>query len=58
MSIVIIMGSGMDSGGVSLDIRGTDDVTVPTSWIIDEFNESNCPGLSGKPKIFIFLSCR
>ncbi|XP_053380576.1 caspase-like [Mercenaria mercenaria] len=35
-----------------------DDELIFTSTIIETFNDKNCPGLKGKPKIFIIQACR
>ncbi|CAG0897560.1 unnamed protein product [Cyprideis torosa] len=31
---------------------------IPTSWILQQFSDKNCPSLAGKPKVFIFQDCR
>lgn len=58
ISVVILMGHGTGSTSGSSEIAGIDNRNVEISWIIDEFNKTNCPALSGKPKIFIFQCCR
>lgn len=31
---------------------------LPVSWILEQFNNINCPEFQNKPKIFIFQICR
>lgn len=33
---------------------GVDGVSVPTRLVLEWFNDDNCPGLQGKPRLFFF----
>ncbi|XP_059174909.1 caspase-3-like isoform X2 [Physella acuta] len=37
---------------------GVDGVSVPTRLVLEWFNDDNCPGLQGKPRLFFFQACR
>ncbi|CAL1543593.1 unnamed protein product [Lymnaea stagnalis] len=37
---------------------GVDGEAVPTKLVIESFNDDNCPGLAGKPRLFFFQACR
>jgi hypothetical protein len=53
MCIVAILSHG-DNGLVF----ARDGRSVPTEWILRQFNNSTAPQLKGKPKFFIFQACR
>ncbi len=53
MCVVAILSHG-DNGLVF----ATEGRTVPTEWILRQFNNQACPMLKGKPKFFIFQACR
>lgn len=37
---------------------GVDGEAVPTKLVVESFNDTNCPGLEGKPRLFFFQACR
>lgn len=51
--VVILMSHG-DRG----TIYGVDDEELPLDDIYEKFNNSNCPSLQGKPKLFFVQTCR
>ena len=53
MTAMVVMSHG-DEG----EISSTDGEVLMIEWILEQFKNSNCPSLRGKPKIFIFNSCR
>ena len=53
MCVVIVLSHG-DSGLV----HSTDGRQIPIDWLLGKFNNDGCPALKGKPKLFIFQSCR
>ncbi|XP_011300505.1 caspase-2 [Fopius arisanus] len=62
---VIVCGHGDQSAKGESVIKGTDDTEndnpehhISQADIINYFSVENCPGLSRKPKIFIFQCCR
>lgn len=59
INIVVIMshGTGHERHD-STEVVGIDDNLLPTTWILEQFANDNCPQLSNKPKIFIFQCCR
>lgn len=59
INIVVIMshGTGKERHD-STEVVGIDDKLLPTTWILEQFTNDNCPHLSNKPKIFIFQCCR
>lgn len=59
INIVVVMshGTGKERHD-STEIVGTDDELLPTTWILEQFSNENCPFLGSKPKIFIFQCCR
>ncbi|XP_060065243.1 caspase-3-like [Ylistrum balloti] len=46
------------SHGSSRGINGTDGSVICVDDIVKNFNKINCPKLTGKPKVFLFQSCR
>lgn len=59
INIVVIMshGTGAERHD-STEVVGIDHQLLPTTWILQEFDNENCPYLCNKPKIFIFQCCR
>ncbi|KAF5303793.1 hypothetical protein FQR65_LT08128 [Abscondita terminalis] len=55
--IVMSHGTGTTKGD-NTQILSSDDLLVDTSWIIQQFDTSECSHLKEKPKIFIFQCCR
>lgn len=53
MTAVVVMSHGREG-----EIIATDENMLKIRWILEQFNNSNCPRLRGKPKLFIFQSCR
>ena len=51
--IVVIMSHGTLKG-----IKCADDAVLEYKSILESFNNIKCPMLKGKPKFFIFQSCR
>jgi len=39
-------------------VMGTDNQPVPVDDILKYFNGTNCPGMAGCPKVFMFQCCR
>lgn len=59
VGVVVIMSHGHgEVRSDSTQISGTDGEMLETTWIISQFHTATCPGLAGKPKIFIFQCCR
>lgn len=60
ISVVIIMSHGSNKGirGGYTEITGVDGEGLSTEDIVDQFTIEKCPGMKGKPKIFIFQCCR
>lgn len=58
-NIVVVMshGTGKERHD-STEVVGVDDQLLPTTWILEQFSNENCPDLCHKPKIFIFQCCR
>ena len=52
-SIVAIFSHGQHGTVSTADGR-----KIETEWILQQFNNANCPALRGKPKIFLFQACR
>ena len=44
--------------GATCGILGTDNVEVPLKEIASYFSASQCPALTGKPKVVIFQTCK
>lgn len=59
INIVVVMshGTGKERHD-STEVVGVDDELLPTTWILEQFTNENCPYLSENPKIFIFQCCR
>ncbi|XP_059481361.1 caspase Dronc-like [Neocloeon triangulifer] len=36
----------------------SDGKTIPYTWVVDQFDAKNSPGLVNKPKVFFFQACR
>jgi hypothetical protein len=53
MCIVVIM-----SHGNKESIYACDGKDLSRDWIVKEFIKSNCPNLSGKPKLFVLQACK
>ena len=53
MSVVCIMAHGKLG-----QVTGADGGEVKIEWVLEQFNNENCPSLIGKPKFFIFVACR
>ena len=53
MAAVVVMSHGKEGTIYSSDGRW-----LETDWILKQFNNCWCPSLRGKPKLFIFQSCR
>lgn len=51
-------GSNLGIPGGYTEITGIDGEGISTEDIVDEFTVEKCPGMKGKPKIFIFQCCR
>ncbi|OWF38497.1 caspase-3-like [Mizuhopecten yessoensis] len=51
--VFVVLSHGCTSG-----IYGTDGNVVHVDNIVKNFNNENCPKLTGKPKIFLFQACR
>jgi hypothetical protein len=50
--------NAMKGGQVDHALVCADDQLIFTSTILDMFNDTNCPTLKGKPKIFYIQACR
>lgn len=50
---IILYGNGLNDSIVS-----SDGLTVYHQELLRAFNDTNCPYLAGRPKIFVFKSCR
>ncbi|KAH9513084.1 Caspase-3 [Bulinus truncatus] len=37
---------------------GVDGKSVPTKYVVEMFNDDQCPGLKDKPRLFFFQACR
>ena len=47
------------SGSVAVEcIYSSDGVPVETAKILETFTDTNCPYMSGKPKLVVFQACR
>lgn len=46
------------SHGTDKGVRGIDGELLDPADVADKMNGTSCPGLSGKPKMFFFQSCR
>lgn len=46
------------SHGRAREILTYDKKLMPTMKIVAKFSESNCPSLAGKPKVFLFQTCK
>ncbi|GLH07615.1 Caspase Dronc [Gryllus bimaculatus] len=57
--VVAILSHGFsgDEPG-STDFAATDGLKLSSSWVLECFNNYNCPNLMRRPKIFIFQTCR
>lgn len=53
MCIVVVM-----SHGNKENVFACDGEKLARDWIVKEFIKSNCPHLSGKPKLFVFQACK
>ena len=53
MCIVVIMSHGNKDS-----VYASDGEELSRNWIVKEFIKSNCPQLSGKPKLFVFQACK
>jgi hypothetical protein len=53
MCVVAIMSHGKEKAIISKDNQ-----ELKVNWILEQFNNTNCPLLKGKPKFFIFQACR
>ena len=53
MTVVVILSDG-DEG----KILARDGQILSTEWVLNQFTNHSCPQLRGKPKFFIFSSCR
>ena len=53
MTAVVVMSHGRDGAICTSEGR-----ELETEWILKQFNNEGCPRLRGKPKLFIFQSCR
>ena len=53
MAAVVVMSHGKEGAVCCSDGR-----LLETEWIMKQFNNSGCPSLRGKPKFFMFQSCR
>ena len=53
MCVVAIMSHGQEKAIISKDNK-----ELEINWILEQFNNRNCENLRGKPKFFIFQSCR
>jgi hypothetical protein len=53
MCVVAIMSHGKEKAIISHDNK-----ELKVNWILEQFNNTNCPLLKGKPKFFIFQACR
>ncbi|KAK4875469.1 hypothetical protein RN001_011891 [Aquatica leii] len=59
MVFVIVMGHGeTEKCSDVAEVIGTDNETVSTRWIEEQFNNINCKALQNKPKIFMYQMCR
>jgi caspase-like apoptosis-related cysteine protease len=54
---VVIMSHGTSVNGKDY-LSSCDDLMIDTDDILAEFNNANSPVLQGKPKVFLFQSCR
>lgn len=56
---VIVSSHGYENTRMNdTDIRCSDGKLISCRQIIEFFNNNNCPRLNGKPKVFIFQTCR
>ncbi|XP_023322075.1 caspase-1 [Eurytemora carolleeae] len=53
MAIICILSHGQNDV-----IAGSDGREMKTDWLVEQFSNTNCPGLRGKPKFFILQACR
>ena len=53
MAAVVVMSHGKEGA-----VCCSDGQLLETEWIMKQFNNSGCPSLRGKPKFFMFQSCR
>jgi len=56
--VVCILSHGNRMSNGEEIVFGVDGASVETEPLIKEFNNYNCKGLAGKPKIFVIFSCR
>ncbi|GLV44507.1 Death regulator Nedd2-like caspase [Carabus blaptoides fortunei] len=57
--VIAIMSHGEEGDTKeSSQVVASDGKHLPVSWILDQFNNFNCPEFQNKPKIFIFQICR
>ncbi|CAH1102705.1 unnamed protein product [Psylliodes chrysocephalus] len=65
ISVVMIMSHGTNKDNNNIPVSGSftqivtyDGKFLDTEEVVAEFSAENCPGMKGKPKIFIFQCCR
>ncbi|KAF5273982.1 hypothetical protein FQA39_LY01098 [Lamprigera yunnana] len=59
MAFIIIMGHGKTNKCIDIsEVIGTDNESVSSKWIEEQFNNMNCRALQNKPKIFMYQMCR
>jgi len=57
--VIIILSHGMENGVIcAKDYNSSGDGFVTDMQIINKFNNSNCPALKDKPKLYFFSCCR
>ncbi|XP_017781779.1 PREDICTED: caspase Dronc-like [Nicrophorus vespilloides] len=58
INVVVMMSHGIGNNDGNTHIAGTDNNLLSIADIVEKFDNSNCPNLIDKPKIFIFQCCR
>lgn len=57
MVFIIIMGHGYQKSDITHFV-GTDNKSVSTAWIEEQFDNAHCKPLQKRPKIIMYQTCR